>query len=47
MPMLQVTVEPESFPPAVALTKVVSAGSVSVTSTPVALALPVLEKLMT
>ncbi len=41
--MFQVTTPPESVPPPVAETKVVFVGTVSETTTPVALALPVLE----
>src|SRR5213594_2661141 len=40
LPMVQVTTPPDSDPPAVALTKVVPAGSVSEITTPVASALP-------
>src|SRR5437899_10310497 len=43
LPMFQVTTPPASDPPAVALTKVVPAGSVSAITTPVALALPAFE----
>src|SRR5260221_123981 len=42
VPMLQVTTAPDGVPPPVAETKVVFAGSVSVTTTPVALPVPVL-----
>src|SRR5437667_191631 len=42
-PMFQVTTPPASAPPPVADAKVVFAGTVSVTTTPVALAFPVLE----
>ena len=41
-PMFQVTTPAASVPPAVAETKVVFAGSVSLTTTPVASAVPVL-----
>src|SRR6266850_2530538 len=43
LPTVQVTTPPASDPPAVALTKVVPAGSVSAITTPVALALPAFE----
>src|SRR5436309_201408 len=42
-PIDQVTTEPERVPPAVALTKVVSTGTVSLISTPVAATLPEFE----
>src|SRR5262245_44023534 len=44
LPGDQVTTPPESVPPPVAETKVVLAGTVSVTTAPVALALPVLDR---
>jgi hypothetical protein len=42
VPTFQVTTDPDSVPPPVAETKVVFAGRVSVTTTPVALPVPVL-----